>query len=163
MHALLSPDTGVHWHQSPEHFSFGENRFKLVYRLLEIVTSQSESLPDYGNGRHELNTADKLDRHISETADMARSAMASLLSSLHGVARDCLPGDAMRTAGDMQATVRRMEEAMSSARHLIDDGDEASASIDCARVMALSDYATRMARLRAIAAQIEASSEEYKY
>lgn len=107
-----------------------------------------------------MNTADKLDRHISETADMARSAMASMLSSLHDVARDSLPGDAMKTAGAMQATVHRMEEAMSSARHLIDDGDDASASVDCARVMALSDYATRIARLRAIAAQIEAETED---
>jgi len=107
-----------------------------------------------------LNTADKLDRHISETADMARSAMASMLSSLHGVARDSLPGDAMKTASAMQATVHRMEEAMSSARHLIDDGDDASASVDCARVMALSDYATRMAKLRTIAAQIEACDDD---
>jgi hypothetical protein len=110
-----------------------------------------------------LKQADKLDRHICETADMARSAMASLLSSLHGVTRDCLPGNAMKTAGVMQATVNRMEEAMSSARHLIDDGDDASASIDCARVMALSEYATRMAKLRAIAAQIEADTEDNDY
>ena len=53
-----------------------------------------------------------------------------------------------------------MEDAMSAARQLIDDGDDASASVDCARVMALSEYATRMARLRAIAAQIEAGTKE---
>ena len=116
------------------------------------------SLKIYGNGRHTLKTADKLDRHISETADMARSAMASLLTSLHGVAHNSTPGDALKTAGTMQATVHRMEDAMSAARHLIDDGDKASASVDCARVMALSDYAERMAKLRTIAAQIEAQS-----
>lgn len=84
--------------------------------------------------------------------------MASLLTSLHGVARTSTPGDALKTAGTMQATVHRMEDAMSAARHLIDDGDKASASVDCARVMALSDYAERMAKLRTIAAQIEAQS-----
>ncbi len=86
--------------------------------------------------------------------------MASMLSSLHGVARNSMPGVALKTAADMQTTVRRMEDAMSSARHLIDDGDEASASVDCARVMALSDYANRMAKLRTIAAQIEANTKE---
>jgi hypothetical protein len=63
----------------------------------------------------------------------------------------------------MQATVHRMEDAMSAARHLIDDGDKASASVDCARVMALSDYAERMAKLRTIAAQIEASTKAGSY
>ncbi|MEM7633924.1 MAG: hypothetical protein AAF299_05155 [Pseudomonadota bacterium] len=105
-----------------------------------------------------MKTADKLDRHISETADMARSAMAAMLTSLHGVAQNSTPGNALKTAGTMQATVHRMEDAMSAARHLIDDGDMASASVDCARVMSLSDYAERMAKLRVIAAQIEAQS-----
>lgn len=116
-------------------------------------------LKDDSNGRHKLKTADKLDRHIFQTADMARSAMASLLTSLHGVAHNSMPGDALKTAGAMQATVHRMEDAMSSARHLMDNGDEASASVDCARVMALSDYAERMAKLRSIATQIEAYDE----
>lgn len=120
-------------------------------------------LTDYGNGRHKLKTADKLDRHISQTADMARSAMASLLTSLHGVAHNSMPGDALKTAGAMQATVHRMEDAMSAARHLMDDGDDASASVDCARVMALSDYAERMAKLRTIAAQTEANTKESSY
>ena len=107
-----------------------------------------------------MNTADKLDRHITRTADMARGAMASMLSSLHGVAHNSKPGDALKTASVMRAAVIRMEDAMSAARQLIDDGDDASASVDCARVMALSEYATRMARLRAIAAQIEADTRE---
>lgn len=105
-----------------------------------------------------LKTADKLDRHMSETVDMAGSAMAALLTSLHGVANTSTPGHALKTAGAMQATVNRMEDAMSAARHLIDDGKDASASVDCARVMALSDYAERIAKLRTIAAQIEAQS-----
>lgn len=69
----------------------------------------------------------------------------------------------MKTAGAMQTTVNRMEEAMSSASHLIDDGDDESASVDCARVMALSDYATRLAKLRTIAAQIEADTKDCDY
>ena len=69
----------------------------------------------------------------------------------------------MKSAGTMQATVNRMEQAMSSAHHLNDDGDDASASIDCARVMALSEYVTRMAKLRAIAAEIEAETGECDY
>ena len=69
----------------------------------------------------------------------------------------------MKTAGSIQATVNRMEEAMSSACHLVDDGDDASASIDCARVMVLSEYATRLAKLRAIAAQIEAETTDDDY
>jgi hypothetical protein len=117
-------------------------------------------LQDYGIGRHKLDTADKLDRHISRTADMARGAMASMLSSLHSVAHNSKPGDALKTASVMRVAVHRMEDAMSAARQLIDDGDDASASVDCARVMALSEYATCMARLRAIAAQIEANTRE---
>lgn len=66
----------------------------------------------------------------------------------------------MKTASVMRVAVHRMEDAMSAARQLIDDGDDASASVDCARVMALSEYATCMARLRAIAAQIEANTRE---
>ena len=69
----------------------------------------------------------------------------------------------MKTAGSIQAAVNRMEEAMSSASHLVDDGDDASASIDCARVMVLSEYATRLAKLRAIAAQIEAETTDGDY
>ena len=99
-----------------------------------------------------MKTADKLEQHICETAEHARSALATVLTSLHTAARDCSPGHAMKTAGCIQATVNRMEEAMSSASHLVDDGDDASASIDCARVMVLSEYATRLAKLRAIAA-----------
>jgi hypothetical protein len=103
-----------------------------------------------------MTKADELDKHIADTAEMACDAMASVLSSLHSIATSGSPGMALKTAGAMQASVKRMEDAMSSARHLIKDGDEASASVDCARVMVLSDYTTRVAKLRKIAAQIEA-------
>jgi len=106
-----------------------------------------------------MSKADELDQHIADTADMARDAMATVLSSLHSIATSGSPGMALKSASVMQASVSRMEESMSAARQLINDGDDAAASVDCARVMALSDYTNRLARLRRIAAQINAYDE----
>jgi hypothetical protein len=109
--------------------------------------------------RRHMSKADELDQHIADTADMARDAMATVLSSLHSIATAGSPGMALKSASVMQASVSRMEESMSAARQLINDGDDAAASVDCARVMALSDYTNRLARLRRIAAQINAYDE----
>ena len=108
-----------------------------------------------------MTTADDLEQHICDAADQARGAMASVLASLHAIATGGAPGMALRTAGSLQASVNRMEEAMSSAHLLVQDGDDGAASIDCARVMVLSDYTTKLARLRTIAAQIEAYDDAH--
>ncbi len=108
-----------------------------------------------------MTKADELDQHIADTADMARKAMASVLSSLHSIATTGSPGNALRTAGTLQASVQRMEDAMSAARRSFRDNDESTGAIDCARVMALSDYAERLAKLRRIADQIAAYDDAH--
>jgi hypothetical protein len=46
-----------------------------------------------------------------------------------------------------------------SAEHWMSDGNEEMAELDAARAMSLADYASKLARLRTIAAQMSAYDE----
>jgi hypothetical protein len=106
-----------------------------------------------------MATADDLDRHIQETADMARAAMAGMLGSIALAARQTPPAAALAAASSLAVTADRLGQAITATSNCLADGDEDSASLDAARVMTLSDYALRLARLRSIAAQMSAYDE----
>ena len=93
---------------------------------------------------------------MSETADMARAAMADMLTAVSMSAARMTPGAALQSASSLQATAARLNDALVSAQTFLAAGDGASASVDATRAMSLSDYAARLARLRTIAAQMSA-------
>jgi hypothetical protein len=100
--------------------------------------------------------ANDLDRHMSETADMARAAMADMLTAVSMSARRMTPGAALQSSSSLQAVAARLNDALVSAEVFLSKGDDGNASVDAARAMSLSDYASRLARLRTIAAQMSA-------
>lgn len=106
-----------------------------------------------------MATADDLDRHIQDTADMARAAMAGMLGTVALAARQTAPVAALAAASSLATTADRLGEAIAATRACLASGDDDSASLDAARVMTLSDYVLRLARLRAIAAQMSAYDE----
>lgn len=106
-----------------------------------------------------MTTANHLDNHIRETADLARIAMADILTAVATSAQRCSPGTALATSSSLQATADRLQDAIVSAEHWMSDGNDEMAELDAARAMSLADYASKLARLRTIAAQMSAYEE----
>jgi hypothetical protein len=106
-----------------------------------------------------MTTADDLDRHMRETADMARAAMADMLCTVALCARRTPAAAALAATSSLAGTVARMDNALTATRASLGTGETDIASLDAARVMTLSDYASKLARLRTIAAQMAAYDE----
>jgi len=108
-----------------------------------------------------MTTADDLDRHMRETADMARSAMADMLNAVALCGRRKPAAAALAATSSLAGTVARMDSALSATRASLEAGEHDSAGLDAARLMTLSDYASKLARLRTIAAQMSAYDEAH--
>jgi hypothetical protein len=106
-----------------------------------------------------MTTANHLDNHIRETADLARTAMADMLAAVATSAQRCSPGTALATTSSLRATADRLHHALVSAEGWMSDGNEQLAELDGSRAMSLADYASKLARLRTIAAQMSAYDE----
>jgi hypothetical protein len=103
-----------------------------------------------------MTTADDLDRHMRETADMARAAMTDMLSAVALSASRTPAAAALAATSSLAGTVARIDNALAATRASLEAGENDVASLDAARVMTLSDYASKLARLRTIAAQMSA-------
>ena len=106
-----------------------------------------------------MTTANDLDRHMRETADMARSAMADMLNAVALCGRRTPASAALAATSSLAGTVARMDNALTATRASLETGENDTASLDAARLMTLSDYASKLARLRTIAAQMSAYDE----
>lgn len=106
-----------------------------------------------------MTPSEKLDQHMRETADMARAAMAGMLQAVSKANEGCTPGNALATVSGLQAAAQRMDASLAATRESLNAGDADDAELDAARLMSVSDYAGRLAKLRAIAADMSAYDE----